>query len=299
MDSSSDVKHYAWPSTVNFANFVTVKACLEGDERSNFKMWKEQMLCLLESQDVLGFVDGGILPPETGGDSDDEQKRQWRRTDRLVKGWILGSIRKDALDAVWEKPTARDVWLELDNIFQEEEEEEEENEKEKEKKKGEDYCKYLELCRAIERGHDWEFVQNFFQDTKELTTTVITKDLETALHVAVLSGTSNHFVKMLVELSTYDAVAAKDCNGETALHNAAEVGNTEAAMALVDKNASLMYILNSCNRLPVHEAAIKSHKETLNYLIHKCDPNATDNNPFQGQLGIKLLNAIIASQFVG
>lgn len=102
---------FPWVSAVNVGNFVTVKPCLEGDDTSNFKIWKEQMLCLLESQDVVGFVDGRIISPPS-----DDQKL-WSRTDRLVKGWILGSIGRDAVDAVWEKKTARDVWTELDNVF--------------------------------------------------------------------------------------------------------------------------------------------------------------------------------------
>lgn len=116
-----DAMKYAWPSTVGVANFVTVKPCVEGDEKSNFKIWKKQMLCLLESQEVMGFVDGKIPPPP---EDEKQQKLMWRRTDVLVQGWILGSIGKDALDAVWDKPTAREMWLELDEIFKEEEEDE-------------------------------------------------------------------------------------------------------------------------------------------------------------------------------
>lgn len=108
---------YPWPSAINVSNFVTVKPCVEGEERSNYRIWKEQMLCLLESQDLLGFVNGEVLPPRKNAQ---HQHNLWRRTDRLVKGWILGSVGKDVLDAVWEKQTARDVWVELDdNIFSE------------------------------------------------------------------------------------------------------------------------------------------------------------------------------------
>lgn len=104
-----------WPLAMNVANFVTVKPCVEGEERRNFKIWKEQMLCLLESQDLLGFVNGELLPAWKNAHN------QRRRTDRLVKGWILGSVGKDVLERVWEKQTARDVWLELESIFREKE----------------------------------------------------------------------------------------------------------------------------------------------------------------------------------
>lgn len=126
---SSDVK-YPWPSTVNVANFVTVKPWLKDEGRTNYNIWKEQMLCLVESQGVLGFINGEILeplPPEKANNVPEEnskisenvkyEQKLWRRTDRLVKGWILGSIGNDALGAVWELETAREVWLELEKIF--------------------------------------------------------------------------------------------------------------------------------------------------------------------------------------
>ncbi|KAH6757813.1 hypothetical protein C2S52_023278 [Perilla frutescens var. hirtella] len=304
--SSSDVKYQPcpWaPSTVNVANFVTVKPCLD-EERINFKIWKEQMLCLLESQDMLGFVNGWIIQPpvrdiDDDGD-DDEQKKQWRRTDRLVKGWILGSIGKDALHAVWEKQTARDVWLELDNIFNKQDSAHQSS-------AGEDLSRYLELYQAALRG-DWSKAQDFFQkknlSIRLISTTIISADSETALHVAVLAGKANiDFVNKLVRLTASDgggaaALALKDSYGDTALHNAGIVGNTEAAVVLVDQNPELLYILNKENQLPVLKAAIYCQKETLKYLISQYDPNAQNNNPFKGQLGIDLLNAVIASEFL-
>ncbi|KAG8391307.1 hypothetical protein BUALT_Bualt01G0174300 [Buddleja alternifolia] len=75
------------------------------------------MLCLVESQDLLGFIDGETPPlPENAAA---EEQKVWRRRDRLVKGWILGSVGEDALDAVVGLDTAMDVWLELEKIFSE------------------------------------------------------------------------------------------------------------------------------------------------------------------------------------
>lgn len=46
---------FPWLSAVNVGNFVTVRPCIEEDDDtiSTFKIWKEQMLCLLESHDWL------------------------------------------------------------------------------------------------------------------------------------------------------------------------------------------------------------------------------------------------------
>ncbi|KAH6827720.1 hypothetical protein C2S53_015688 [Perilla frutescens var. hirtella] len=268
--------------SVNLGNFVTVKPCLEGDERSSFKIWKEQMLCLLESQGMLGFIDGGIIQPPDG-----DELKLWRRTDRLVKGWILGSIGRDALNLVWEKETAKDVWLELHNIF---------THHQKETEKDSSSGRYLRLYQAAQRG-EWELAESFFTDIKELSTTIISSKSETALHVAVSTGKANDFVKKLVASTPCEALVSKDSNGDTALHVAAEVGNTEAAMALVDKNPDLLYALNDHDRLPVQRAAINCQKKTVKYLISKYDPNK-ENNPFQGQLGIRLLVGTIVSEFV-
>ncbi|XP_057768184.1 ankyrin repeat-containing protein At5g02620-like isoform X2 [Salvia miltiorrhiza] len=258
---------YAWPCSVNVANFVTVRPSVEEDERGNFKNWKEQMVCLLESQDVAGFVDGEIVAPEK---HEAEQWKLWRRTDRLVKGWILGSVGTDVLDAVRDKETARDVWLELDDIFKPQEEDEDndddDDDDDSDSESGEDFSKYLALYQAAMKG-EWDTAKNFFEDINELSSSIISSESETVLHVAVLTGKANDLVQKLVEMMPVEALALKDSVGETALHNAATVGNTEAARALVKKNPDLLHMLSNSNRLPVLEAAINCQKETLEYLI--------------------------------
>lgn len=65
----------------------------------------------------------------------------------LVQGWILGSIGDDALDAVWDKTTAREIWLELDNIFKEQEQQHEEEEEANDRdKSGKFIYVFLYVC---------------------------------------------------------------------------------------------------------------------------------------------------------
>ncbi|XP_073278696.1 uncharacterized protein [Primulina huaijiensis] len=114
--------NYPWPSTVNFANFVTVRPWLNRNDPegsiNDYQIWREQMLCLLEGQELLGFIDGQIPPPSRPGESTDHQEHKlWRRTDMLIKGWILGSLGNDALAAVANVGSSRDVWLKLEIIF--------------------------------------------------------------------------------------------------------------------------------------------------------------------------------------
>ncbi|XP_042002578.1 protein ACCELERATED CELL DEATH 6-like [Salvia splendens] len=96
-----------------------------------------------------------------------------------------------------------------------------------------------------------------------------------------------------------EALAFKASDGHTALHNAAMVGNTVAATALVGKNPNLLYIKNKYNHLPVFIAAAYCQKKTLEYLILQHETNSS-NHPsiFQDQIGISVLNAIISSEYV-
>lgn len=80
-----------------------------------YKTWKEQMICLFESQDLLGFVDGKTPPPPPS-DHEESTEKLWRRTDRLIKGWILGTL-GSLHAAVVGLNSSREVWLELENIF--------------------------------------------------------------------------------------------------------------------------------------------------------------------------------------
>lgn len=109
--------NYPLPLTVHVSDYLSVKPSLNGDQRrTDYAIWKRQMLCLLESQDLLGFIDGQIPPPSLPEESKEDQKL-WRRTDRLIMGWILGSVGKDALAAVVGLESSREVWEMLGNIF--------------------------------------------------------------------------------------------------------------------------------------------------------------------------------------
>ncbi|KAG8367152.1 hypothetical protein BUALT_Bualt16G0042900 [Buddleja alternifolia] len=318
------------PSTVNVSNFVSVKPCLQDEDRiTNFNIWKEQMLCLIDSQGLRGIIDDReiIQPAEKvlSADGDDEEK-QLRRGDRVVKGWILGSIGNDALRCVWELGSAREVWLELEKIFNQNgnaigasSEENLRLEHQYEKSSGnvneedgnieaqlkssppasqdgasKDLSWYLPLYRAAQRS-DWKSANKFFDENIEEAKAIVNANLETVLHVAVVTGKANDFVKKLLELLPDDTLTLKNGDGETALHSAAMVGNTEAAVMLVNRNSNLLYITNNRYRLPVQLAAIYGHKDTLVYLISMSKQNM-EHSPFEGQLGVRLLTSVIASE---
>ena len=78
-----------------------------------------------------------------------------------------------------------------------------------------------------------------------------------------------------------------DNKGYTALHTAAWVGNTAAAMVLVQKRPNLLHI-----------AAVNDCKDTLSYLL-KVTKDDPASKPYHGQSGIWLLMYVITSQFYG
>ncbi|XP_073278160.1 uncharacterized protein [Primulina huaijiensis] len=298
--SSSKLANYPWPSTVNAANFVSVKLRLDEDKKKrstkDYKIWKKQMICLFESQDLLGFVDGQIPPPQ---ESMDEQKL-WRRTDQLITGWILGSITgTEVLDAVVGLDSSREVWLELEKLFKSDDKEIQtsSSSSDEEDAAGTDFHRYLPLHRAILRG-DWKEGKKFLDKDEDAITAIINDSSETALHVAVETGKSNYFVRKLLEYPTSnEAILSTASSGNTALHTAALAGNKEAAILLVNKKPDLPYITNDKNMLPIHLAARNSHKDALMYLI-SVSKKGVQNSPFEGKLGALLLTIAIASEFI-
>lgn len=316
--SSSKSANYPWPSTVNAGNFVSVKLCLNKDNKkrsiNDYKIWKKQMICLFESQDLLGFIDGQIPAPEVSMD----EHKLWRRTDQLITGWILGSITgTDLLDAVVGLESSMEVWLELEKLFKsdddeiqsgvekdEDEDMEDESEsttssssEEEDAATGKDLSHYLPLYRAALRG-DWKEGKKILDKDKNAITASVNKYSETALHVAVETGKSNYFVRKLLEYPRSDeAIISKNSSGDTALHFAAMAGNKEAAILLVNKNPDLLYITNKKNRLPIHLAARNSQKDTLMYLI-SVSKKDVGNSPFVGKFGALLLTIAISSQFI-
>lgn len=144
-------------------------------------------------------------------------------------------------------------------------------------KERDEYWKYIPLYQAALRG-DWESAERFFKRDEGSLTARITKFSETALHISVSAGSGSPksilFLKNLLEKMPLEALEIGDQFNATALHNAAWVGNLEAAKALVEKHQSLLYRSDSRNLLPLHLAALNAHKETLLYLLEvtNCDP---------------------------
>ncbi|XP_065619866.1 uncharacterized protein LOC136063425 [Quercus suber] len=88
-NTTTQTDNYPYPVTQNIANFVSLRLT-----STNFLLWKTQMLNILESYDLQGFINGDTTSPPQFITVDETEPQQnpaflkWRRSDRLVKGWL-------------------------------------------------------------------------------------------------------------------------------------------------------------------------------------------------------------------
>ncbi|KAG5227225.1 Retrovirus-related polyprotein from transposon [Salix suchowensis] len=94
--------------SLNVGNFVTLKLT-----QSNYPLWREQVLGLAESQDLVEHLTRETTIPtkysiptenNTGTETNTPQLTQefitWQKSDRLLRGWIIGTLSEEALGLV-------------------------------------------------------------------------------------------------------------------------------------------------------------------------------------------------------
>ncbi|KAK1352430.1 hypothetical protein POM88_053369 [Heracleum sosnowskyi] len=117
----ADKNKYPHPSTLNVGNFVSIKL-----SENNYQLRKTQVLGLIESQDMMGFIDGDFPAPKEkieAPDSDSSGKKEivnpefslWKRSDRLLHGWITGTLSEDTLSLVVGLDISNVVWTTLND----------------------------------------------------------------------------------------------------------------------------------------------------------------------------------------
>ena len=117
--TTSSTSKYDYPSNLNVANFVLLKLT-----STNFLLWETQVLWLIESQDLLGFITGTMSAPlaEISNDTNDGMMPNpdlaaWTRTDGQIKAWITETISEEALETVVGLTISLDVWKALSNAY--------------------------------------------------------------------------------------------------------------------------------------------------------------------------------------
>eukprot|EP00261_Vitis_vinifera_P040178 XP_019081421.1 PREDICTED: uncharacterized protein LOC109124128 isoform X2 [Vitis vinifera] len=88
---------------------------------SNYLLWKSQLLPFLESQDLLAYVDGTLVPPprfepETSTTLSTKYLA-WKAANQRLLCLLLSSLTEEAIAVVVGLSTAREVWLALENTF--------------------------------------------------------------------------------------------------------------------------------------------------------------------------------------
>ncbi|KAF8389144.1 hypothetical protein HHK36_025837 [Tetracentron sinense] len=99
-------------------NMLSIK--LNGN---NYLLWRNQILPLLESQELLGFIDGTAQQPlatitqEDGTQVINPEHRKWRLTDRFVLSLINSSLTEAAMSMTMDRQNAFEVWTVLEESY--------------------------------------------------------------------------------------------------------------------------------------------------------------------------------------
>ena len=113
------------------------------------------------------------------------------------------------------------------------------------------------LYLAAVRG-DWESVKDMPNVQR-----VITKKLETTLHMAALANQED-FVKNLLKKMNSDDLKAENRVGNNALSYAATTGNVNIAKAMLEKNTNLANL--GSGMTPLETAVFFEHSQMVEYL---------------------------------
>ncbi|KAI3495776.1 hypothetical protein L1887_38122 [Cichorium endivia] len=273
---------YPYPSNLSVASFISVK--LSG--RDMYGIWKMQMVCLLKSQEMFGFIDGTLVSPQTdvsGKENlgDHHTHRLWARSDSLVKGWILGSLTEQTLTHVFKRFTdkfqqqinadftAKDLWDELKAIYGPPESQ----------------------TNAGPVG--------FLQDLEDLD---MPKDkiramIHQGFYKAMDTNKTNGLQQLLEEIEpNTELLDLRNSDGSTLLHVAAIVGNTEAAEILVERNRDLLLSKDNEGHTPLAIALSNMHTQTAQHLLQHIHIDLEMGTLFSGTSGDELLVTAISSK---
>nr|XP_017225299.1 PREDICTED: uncharacterized protein LOC108201523 [Daucus carota subsp. sativus] len=80
---------------------------------TGFGDWKRSMMMSLSAKNITGFIDGTIVkPPDT-----DVLSKPWERCNSMLSSWLVGSLDPSISRSVLYFPTAREIWLNLEERY--------------------------------------------------------------------------------------------------------------------------------------------------------------------------------------
>ncbi|XP_030467466.1 ankyrin repeat-containing protein NPR4-like [Syzygium oleosum] len=148
----------------------------------------------------------------------------------------------------------------------------------------------IALLDAVLRGN-WKAGKEFLYGNPSAVRARITRNMETALHIAVGEG-HREFVEELVKMMLPEDLELQNKDGDTALYFAAASGDREIAKALVDKNPRLPLIRGNNEATPLYIAALLGKQDMVRYLL-----SVTDDRYLTDLDRIDILGATISSNF--
>lgn len=99
-------------------HMVTIKL-----SSSNYLLWKRQIMPMLTSFNLLGFVDGSSIAPaatlqkENGSTEPNPAYAEWHTQDQKLLGVLFSSLSEEAMAEVVDCTTSRATWLALEAAF--------------------------------------------------------------------------------------------------------------------------------------------------------------------------------------
>ncbi|XP_042519899.1 uncharacterized protein LOC122093609 [Macadamia integrifolia] len=149
--------------------------------------------------------------------------------------------------------------------------------------------KYGDVYKAAVNGKEMDVLRKFY--TVGNPTSPINDHGDTVLHVLVL----NHHTKAAIELlqlRIHD-LSAKNCKGNTALHEVARVGALEIAKLMVQGEQSLVNESNLNGETPLYWAAAYGQTEMFQFLSKRTNMGLRRNDDFT------ILHAAVIGEFYG
>ncbi|XP_052297240.1 uncharacterized protein LOC102606840 [Citrus sinensis] len=109
---SSDNKQENDPFLVHPSDSPTIVLVSPPLTGNKYGTWVRTMIMALQVRNKLGFVDGTITKP------DDDDGGKWQRCNDPVRSWVLNSISSKLACSVLYAQSARELWLDLQERFQ-------------------------------------------------------------------------------------------------------------------------------------------------------------------------------------
>ncbi|GAV58726.1 UBN2_3 domain-containing protein, partial [Cephalotus follicularis] len=91
-------------------------------KQNNYLLWETQIISLIESQGLLGFINGDTPSPAQEIDQNGIQiinidYTSWVKTDKLIKAWITGTLSEEELGHVVGTKSSNELWKVLSDTF--------------------------------------------------------------------------------------------------------------------------------------------------------------------------------------